>query len=814
MKISEIGPRHSSRRTCARLTASLLGAAAFFLAFPFAVGTGSHAYAADSASSGGLETVVVTAEYRAENLQKTPLAITAVTGADLTARNMSSAKDLSAFVPNTVIQPLGSGWGSTLAANIRGIGLNDNTLSFEPGVPFYVDGVYIGRPQGIMFDLLDLDRVEVLRGPQGTLFGKNAIGGVVSLISKKPTGDGSGYISAGTGSYGLQNYRGAYDVGIIPNTLMMRVSFSSKSQDGYGDILDYICVHGKDSLGTGGPGIPGVTPGIHLGSQLGASRHGCVVGHQGGIDDKAARVAFRYVASSNLEINVVADVTKQNDQGPVDKFLVLDPNFSLNALWNKYVAPAVYGPGVALDQRFLTSGKYTNYDTFQDPITGRSYPDVNDVLHWGIAATIDYEIPGLMHIKSISAYRHFGNTYGRTSDGSPLAFNTTWNDNKHSQVTQELVATGTAFHRLDWTVGFFYYDAKDTDKGFSILVPWLSAMAPFPFPDLNTDNSVVQTTTDYAGFVHGVYHITDKLNLTAGIRYTTDKKLATIANTTFGGVAVIPPTSVPVSATKWSPKVEVSYQWTPDLMTYAEYATGFRGGGFAPRPSDAYQVQSFKPEELKSYEIGVKAEMFDHRVRFNSAMFYSRYTQQQNGFNTTDPFGAPWFKTVNTGLSTIWGYEGEFEAHPVDAMTIEGSIGYTNYFRTDPGLSGLCQRLPNGDACYPPRTPKWNWALGMQYAFDLSDINAGTLTPRVDINYQSAVFFTDLAHIGQPAYTLVNARLTWNAPDDKWSVAIYGNNLTNQYYYYGKLSLQNALGFDQANPAPPAEWGLTVSRTF
>jgi iron complex outermembrane receptor protein len=139
-----------------------------------------------------LEEIVVTARFREENLQQTPLAITAVTGSMLEARGSTSTLDLDAFVPNAVIAPLGAGWGSTAAAFIRGIGLGDNSLSFEPGVPIYIDDVYHGRPQGAVLDLLDIDRVEILRGPQGTLFGKNTLGGAVRIISRKPEGSGAG----------------------------------------------------------------------------------------------------------------------------------------------------------------------------------------------------------------------------------------------------------------------------------------------------------------------------------------------------------------------------------------------------------------------------------------------------------------------------------------------------------------------------------------------------------------------------------------------------------------------------------------------
>src|SRR5580658_1773434 len=173
------------------LLASLIGVATTPVAL------GQQAPATTASSSDQLEEVVVSAQRRTENLQTTPIAITAITAASLEARNLDNISDVGAYVPNAVIAPLGAGWGATMAAFIRGVGLGDNILSFEPGVPIYVDDVYIGRPQGSIFDLLDLERVEILRGPQGTLFGKNAIGGAVRLISKAPSGSDTGYLEAG-----------------------------------------------------------------------------------------------------------------------------------------------------------------------------------------------------------------------------------------------------------------------------------------------------------------------------------------------------------------------------------------------------------------------------------------------------------------------------------------------------------------------------------------------------------------------------------------------------------------------------------------
>jgi iron complex outermembrane receptor protein len=269
-----------------------------------------------------LEEIVVTAQFRAENLQDTTIAISAFTGENLEVKGLTDVTDLDAFVPNTVIQPLGAGWGSTLAAFIRGVGLGDNILSFEPGVPIYVDGIYMGRPQGSIFDLLDLERVEVLRGPQGTLFGKNAIGGTVRLISVKPTGAGGGSAMVTVGSRNRLDARGSFDVTLVPDRVFARFSASSKRQDGYFKVLDYECVNGAGILGPGGPGLPGY-PGVRLGSvvQPGAS---CTVDTLGDEDVQAARGAFRFLITDAVEFNLAGDITSQNQKGPSDKYTIMD----------------------------------------------------------------------------------------------------------------------------------------------------------------------------------------------------------------------------------------------------------------------------------------------------------------------------------------------------------------------------------------------------------------------------------------------------------------------------------------------------------
>src|SRR5262245_25814028 len=286
--------------------------------------------AAAQEGPGGLEEVVVSAQFREEKLQSTPIAISAFTAENMEQRGIANVTDLDQFVPNAVIQPLGAGWGATMAAFIRGVGLGDNILSFEPGVPIYVDDVYIGRPQGAIFDLLDLEPVEVLRGPQGTLFGKNAVGGTVRLISKKPTGDGTGSLSVSIGSFSRIDARGSADFSLVEDRVFARLSFSSKKADGYFNILDYECVNGPGSLGAGGPGLPAAglftaLPGTKLGTQVPPGGN-CVVDTLGDENVQSGRAAFRFIINDQAELNVIGDLTSQRQKGPADKYTIMvDP---------------------------------------------------------------------------------------------------------------------------------------------------------------------------------------------------------------------------------------------------------------------------------------------------------------------------------------------------------------------------------------------------------------------------------------------------------------------------------------------------------
>ncbi len=788
---------------------------------------------ASGAPSNGVGDVVVTAEFRQTKLQQTPLAISAITAQTLQARGEMSVTDIAATVPNTVISPLGSGWGATEAAFIRGIGLGDNILSFEPGVPIYVDDVYNGRPQGSIFDLLDLDRIEVLRGPQGTLFGKNAVGGAVRLISKKPSGDGSGYFEGSYGRFNRVNLRGAWDISLVPDKVFLRVSGSSKHADGYFTLLDYVCVHGAGSLG-------------NIQSAVGQTSGDCVTGHLGSEGVDSGRAALRILASPTVELNIVGDYTRQRQEAPPDKYTAIT-NVGFESLWNG-VSEGLYGSGVDYDGRFVTSSPYTSYARYgTNPADGRLVPNENNMDHWGVAGTIDWDAAPMLHIKSVTAYRDWWNTFGR-SDASPLGNSSTFDDSTHKQFTEELQLTGTV-GRLDYAAGAFYYHADDSNSGYDALLP---PVAGLPGGVYDHDLLDTQTTKDWAVFVHGVYHFTDQLSLTAGVRYTNDQKNAIVS------VTSRPPnpaadfrTPVNVKATRWNPTVELQYQFTPTFMTYAEYSTGFRGGGFSPRPNDALQVTPFGPEDVKNYELGFKSELFERRVRLNADIFYMTDDGQQNFKSDCAPCApfVPWFHAVNAGDSTNEGFEVELQARPVEGLQIDSSLGYLRYrLKANEAQRTvlLCTTFADGTPCPQTRAPKWTFSAGVQYKIPVGTV--GSLTPRLDVQATSRIYFatfSDTCSVAvapgaacpaadivppplptggltnpagglgyQPGYMLLNGRLTWASADDKWSASLLVTNLTNKAYFYGKLALYALLGREQGNIAPPRQWLVTVRRDF
>ena len=285
----------------------------------------------------------------------------------------------------------------------------------------------------------------MLRGPQGTLFGKNAAGGAIRMVSRKPTGDGPAFIEGTVGDFNRIDFRGAFETTLVPDKMFARFSFSSKKRDGYVDVLDFACAM---DLRSARPRSPARCRGKR--ARIG-SGNGCKVDELGNEDVQAARVAFRFVPSDRMEFNLTGDISDDNSKGPADKTLDINETLGLRrGRFNGMFAGPRYG--VAFDDRFLTNDPFTTYASFEDPINGLETPNISEVLHWGIHGTADFNLTDTLSLKAIVAHRKFDAEFGRDSDGSPLPINHTFDRFVHEQDSYELRLSGQALrhaHRLD-----------------------------------------------------------------------------------------------------------------------------------------------------------------------------------------------------------------------------------------------------------------------------------------------------------------------------------------------------------------------------
>lgn len=795
-----------------------------------------------------LEEILVTARFRSENLQEIPLAISAISADSLAANGAASVIDVADWAPNVVIDQLGSGYGPTLAASVRGLGYGDFKATSEPTMTIYVDDVVLGRPTGAVLDLLDLERVEVLRGPQGTLFGKNAIGGVMRLISRRP-GDGEpgGQIEVTAGDYDRLDLRGSFETELVDDKVFARVSYVSKRRDGWQDLVDFSCamiaqgtpqlagyndgiVGWNDPDGPNGPIVGTPILGavgsaadnnfaIPTATSARGTDNGCVVDTLGEENVQAARGMLRFITSDKFEMLFAADVTDQNNESPYDLLTQANPNTNLGILYNNQVARANWG--VPWDQRFLPPNESTNYAGFNDLSNidgGIQIPNINDVRHWGFSGTFDWSLENL-GVKLIVAHREFDAQWGRDSDASPMPINHTLDTFRDDQDTAELRVSGQLFNdRTEWTAGYFYFNADDLNSNISVLYPCLNATACI-------DRVDTQTTRNRGVFLNTVTDLTDKMSLTIGLRHTEDEKEILQERFNRAGVYCCgfdPATTVFAESSVTDPMVSLSYQLRDNLMVYGTYQEGFRGGGTTARPTATTRVP-FGPESLSNFEIGMKSDLLDSRLRLNVSLFDMDYEDMQIGTAGQDQFGQAAWVTANDGQANIQGVEVEISSSIGEHWMLDANIGYTDF---------QYERLPTQADCiakgFPPntctgtivldslpgRTPKNKASINASYEMGLD--NGSNLGFHYGISYQDDTFFganNDPTTLG-PAYSLHNARVTWISPDQSWEASLFGTNITDERAVQSILSFLTLFGTVQTTYVRPEEWALTIRKHF
>lgn len=770
------------------------------------VWTGS-ASAADTAAPGieaaapaddGLAEIVVTAQFRAQKLQDTPIAITAVNAATMEQRGQTSLHDLSQQAPNVTLVETGGAFGPGMTSSIRGIGQSDFDPAMSPGVGIYIDDVYYTSLTGSNFALLDLDRVEILRGPQGTLAGANSEGGAIKLYSVKPQGNDSGSVKASYGERNLVDVQGMGDISLIKDMLFMRVSGVSHTQDGYVTRVDYGCAYPSSGIpangGTGGD---------------------CVAGHEGGKSYNGARLALRWLAGDNFEANFAGDVTVDNSEVAAVTLLKTNPSASGAAYG---VSNSGLPSTIQYDNRFISSNPYVSYANFcAKGIAGNTYcwAPYSHTKEYGFNLTMDWKLADALTLKSISGYREFDSAWTNDDDASPLGSSLGYSDLLNHTLTQELRLSGAVQSFLDYTVGGYFLNQTTTYVTHQVLDYVFAGSF-----DFLGDDPVHER--DYAGFLNGSWHLTDRLNLNTGFRYTHQLKTYTYNRynpSTIGGgdsvffAAGFSGTEGKYEGSKADYRVNLDYRWTEELMTYASISTGFKGGGTNPRPYIASQIESFKPETLTAYELGAKSDWFNRALRVNVAVFYNKYRDIQvtllscpqfSDGSTTQACAAP----VNGGDAEIYGAELETSYH-WQGLTVDGTYSHQQFQYTYINAASGIPLGATGQGFQPSK-----WSLGAQY--ELLVPNGATLTPRLDYVY-SAGYFTNAnndANSYQNGYHELNGRLTYRPESSGWEAALAATNLLNRLWYTQTFDLSSSQGQVYGIPAAPRTVWVEFKKKF
>jgi len=796
------------------------------------------------------DTIIVTAQLRTQSVQDVPLAITAITGDLLEARNQTTLTDIAAQMPNLLLQKNPAGQGNSVRVFIRGVGQSDQSPSVEPGVGTYIDDIYYGTVIASAFDLTDLDRVEVLRGPQGTLAGMNTLGGAIKLYSRQPQGEG-GYIEASLGNFERRDLKASVDFTVVPDAVFARVTGVTRNRDGHVTRYDYACLNPNDP-----DVIEGDLPSLVAGGD-------CKLGQLGDQEMWAVRGSLRIApVGSPLEINLTGDYTK--DTSETQASVLIASAESANAGTTTPVdrsGLSIPYQGVAYNDRFVTYGPYrradavlntpfASYANFYDPgimysaiaappgppsnyVAGAplepfTAPSASEAEAWGLALTVDYELNENLAVKSITGYRNTFSATGSDNDHSPVVFIQDDSDYVHEQISQELRLSGQFLEdALDVVLGAFYYDAS-TQYNARIHTPF-SGFCPAATPCFSFRNDDTADLTSYAGFANVALAVTDALTFEGGIRISHENKEYTYNRLNPDGVGDYLPLSNPgnpltgfvgvYEETITDSRAVASYKITPDIMVYGQFSTGFKGGGVAPRPYVYQQIRPFGAEKLRAYEIGFKSDLFGRLLRLNGDVFLMNYDGYQGTPNVclglddqplpANAGGVPGLcgQYLNIGDARVKGFELEATLRPVEGLTIDGSLSLTDFEFTSINFPTTAI-VVGADR---PGIGEWKWSAGVQYVADLGD-TIGTLTPRVDVFYTPGYCgnFTCDPNVQVENYTLANARLTYRTPDEDWSVSLEATNLFDKFYYINKL----ATFYVNGQPGRPREVAVTLRRNF
>lgn len=734
------------------------GLAALFLALstatPFAEDTGDNANIQ-------LEEIIVTARRQSENLQSVPQAVSAFNARELFSDSIEDLGDLQTHVPNLSLH---LGDAANAVIYIRGVGQIDSISFNDPGVGVYVDDVYMGRAQGSFLEVMDPERIEVLRGPQGTLYGRNTIGGAIKFVSARPTNEAEGYLEATYGNFNQVRAKASLSGPIIKDILLVKAAVAHSSRNGYTRNL----FDGKDDFDK---------------------------------DTNSWRASALLTPDEDMSFYLVVDGSKNtpdHSRSPHKE----TPIFSVPS--GKFIQPT--------NDPFVVD---VNFNTLENLRT------------FGVALTAEYHI-NEMTFKSITSYREMDYRTKIDLDGTRDSSFGIYDFENQDQFSQELqfiyngenlsLVSGLYYFKED-DITFAGANAPD----FFVVLPVIGV---FPFPIINAGRRD-QANKSKAAYTQLKYVATRDLNFTFGLRFTRETKVVNSAGEEFFGTGITTAeqmqgafgTGVGFGRTSFSaenswesfsPKFGLDYKVNEDVMVYASASRGFKSGGFNGRLTN--RAQSFDPETMWSYEGGFKSTLLGQRLRLNMAVFYNNYKNFQLSRFTANPVTGA-FESVfdNAGKATIWGVEMEMTALVTDKLQLDVNAGYLNSSYDelfgDFGIDVSKNR-------HLVNAPDFTSRASLTYNHDLG--NSGTLSFSGAVSYRSKTYLTVSSSevLAQDGYALLDASIQFTSSDQQWNIIMAGQNLTDRKYREHGFDLSAAPGVQLGYYGTPRTYSLTVRYNF
>ena len=661
----------------------------------------------DADAAIAVEQVVVTAERRATDLQKTAIAITAFSPQVLADRKIDNIRDLSGQIPNFSISRVTISH-TTQTYALRGVGESDPIQ--EPVLAVYVDDVYIPRQIGSMIEFNDLERIEVLRGPQGTLYGRNSSAGALRVITRDPGDAFRAKADVGLGNYGAVDVRALIEGPLVAGKLAGSLSYIHHERDGV--TFDPTLNHDVNRIKL-----------------------------------DAYRAKLRWTPTDRLDVQLTVNATR--DRSDTRSYVPV-------------VQPTL----------FRNDRSYSEVEPKQDldQISG--------------ALRVQYEINDHLKLKSISSYGGFNlNPVAYDNDGQAALIQKNLIHYNDQYATQELQLNGD-YGKLTFTSGLFYLHERFFVQrdGYSRrnALPTDPVVTPGNYNFARAHN--ITNTDAYAIFGEATYALSDRLSLTGGLRWTNEEKQFTFDNQVLNLAGQVTGQSIAGQADKIfsavTPKLSAQFQWTPDVLQYVTYSKGFKSGGFDNRATRLdLASRPFAPENVNTYETGLKTQLFEHRARVNLAVFYNDYKDLQVSYS--DPAYPGNSVRGNAGKAHTYGVELESDVRVTERLGVQASAGYLfGVYDTYKNAGGLGV---NADGHRLLNSPRWSLSGGLTYDVPPKALGSIPGSIRVGLNaqYQTKTYFSALQRPQDeaPAQTFLNGTVTWQSPDPRWSLQLSGRNL-------------------------------------